>query len=368
LGFEETLQGQNVRVTNTAGVVKVNDLATVSAVAGEFDVLASNANTDDAVIHVIDQVLMIPVTVSELAFVTESLSTLSSVLENSVYVDIKNAVNAGARTVFAPSNAAFTAINFALPVSTDAAGVAATKALLQYHVLGSKVVAANVPALGFEETLQGQNVRVTNTAGVVKVNDLATVSAVAGEFDVLASNANTDDAVIHVIDQVLMIPVTVSELAFVTESLSTLSSVLENSVYVDIKNAVNAGARTVFAPSNAAFSTANFALPVSTDAVAVDALKAMLQYHVLGSKVVAAGVPTLDFVATLQGGKVRVTNTAGTVRVNLATVSAVAGEFDVLANENQTAVIHVIDKVLMIPVTVSELAAVLQHGRQGLQC
>jgi len=184
--------------------------------------------------------------VSELAFVTESLSTLSSVLENSVYVDIKNAVNAGARTVFAPTNAAFTAASFALPVSTDAAAVAATKLLLQYHVLGSKVLSANVPALSFPRTLAVYRVR------VAAVNS-TTVTVGSGTARVTTANllANANQAaVIHVINQVLQVPLVASAVLGARSDLSNITAALTRAGLVSTVDGF--ADSTLFVPANGA--------------------------------------------------------------------------------------------------------------------
>jgi uncharacterized surface protein with fasciclin (FAS1) repeats len=76
------------------------------------------------------------------------------------------------------------------------------QAVLLYHVLSGKVMAADISAPVQAETLQGSTVNVAPGEGwsevrrTVKVNDAKVVSA-----DVAASNG-----VIHVIDKVLLPP------------------------------------------------------------------------------------------------------------------------------------------------------------------
>lgn len=98
----------------------------------------------------------------------------------------------GPFTVFAPTDDAFAKI----PAETLAAVLADKEkltAILTYHVVAGKVMAADVVKLTSATTVQGSEVMIDATNGV-KVND-ATVTAA----DVEASNG-----VIHVIDTVLM--------------------------------------------------------------------------------------------------------------------------------------------------------------------
>jgi len=98
------------------------------------------------------------------------------------------------------------------------------------------------------------------------------------------------------------------------------------------------GPFTVFAPTDAAFA----ALPAGTvEGLLADpeALTAVLTYHVVAGKAVAADVTGLDSVTTLQGGSLPVSTTDG-VKIGGATVVAA----DVMASNG---VIHVIDAVLI---------------------
>ena len=73
-------------------------------------------------------------------------------------------------------------------------------------------------------------------------------------------------------------------------------------------------------------------------------LKAILTYHVVSGKVLAADVLKLDgqSVATVNGTVVKVTISGGAVKVNDATVTTP----DVMASNGD---IHVIDTVLLPP-------------------
>lgn len=101
----------------------------------------------------------------------------------------------GPFTVFAPTDTAFAK----LPAGTvdnllKPENKAMLQAILKYHVVAGKVLAADVVKLTKATTVEGRDVTISTSGGTVKVND-ATVTAT----DVLASNG-----VIHVIDTVLL--------------------------------------------------------------------------------------------------------------------------------------------------------------------
>jgi uncharacterized surface protein with fasciclin (FAS1) repeats len=103
----------------------------------------------------------------------------------------------GPFTVFAPTDTAFAKLPSAtlndllLPENK-----ATLQAILGYHVIAGKVMAADVVNLTSATTVQGSTVAISVNAGTVKIGD-ATVT----QTDVAASNG-----VIHVIDTVLMPP------------------------------------------------------------------------------------------------------------------------------------------------------------------
>ncbi len=98
----------------------------------------------------------------------------------------------GPFTVFAPNDQAFAKIP-----SDQLNALLADKekltAVLLYHVVPGKVMAADVAGLTSAKTVQGQEIRIDNSDGV-KVNDAKVI-----QTDIVASNG-----VIHVIDTVLM--------------------------------------------------------------------------------------------------------------------------------------------------------------------
>jgi uncharacterized surface protein with fasciclin (FAS1) repeats len=98
----------------------------------------------------------------------------------------------GPFTVFAPTDEAFAK----LPKGTVEGllkDIPKLKAVLTYHVVAGKVMAADVVKLKSAKTVEGQDVKIDASKGV-KINDATVVKA-----DVVA-----DNGVIHVIDKVLL--------------------------------------------------------------------------------------------------------------------------------------------------------------------
>ncbi|BEU04389.1 Nex18 symbiotically induced protein [Agarivorans sp. OAG1] len=101
------------------------------------------------------------------------------------------------------------------------------------------------------------------------------------------------------------------------------------------------GPFTVFAPTDEAFAK----LPEGTVEMLLmpenkDKLIAVLTYHVVAGKVMAADVVNIDSATTVQGGMLAVSTSGETVMINNAKVVAA----DVKASNG---VIHVVDTVLL---------------------
>jgi uncharacterized surface protein with fasciclin (FAS1) repeats len=101
------------------------------------------------------------------------------------------------------------------------------------------------------------------------------------------------------------------------------------------------GPLTVFAPTDAAFADALKSLGVTKEALFADKAKlaAILTYHVVSGKVMAADVVKLKSAKTVQGGSITIDTTKG-VKVDGATVV----KTDIACTNG---VIHVIDTVIL---------------------
>jgi len=236
----------------------------------------------------------------------------------------------GPFTVFAPTDEAFAK----LPAGTvemllKPENKAKLAAILKYHVVPAKVMAADVKTMG-ADTLNGQRIDVVVSGGKVMV-DKANVVAT----DVVCSNG-----VIHVIDSVILPgDKDIVDTAVAAGSFTTLATLLEKAGLVGALK--GDGPFTVFAPTDEAFAK----LPKETvDSLLKpenkDKLAAILKFHVVSGRVFSDAAAKGANVATLQGQKVQTKGKDGKVTVENATVTAA----DIDASNG---VIHVIDTVIM---------------------
>ncbi|MDB5779000.1 MAG: beta-Ig-H3/fasciclin [Polaromonas sp.] len=133
-----------------------------------------------------------PVSVADTLAAQARLSTLSSLVAKAGLTDTLKA--GGPFTVFAPTNEAFAKVP-AKTLETLASDPAQLKAVLGYHVLPAKVLAADVKN-GNSKTLNGANVALSRAGDFVTVEEALVVTP-----DILATNG-----VVHVVDSVLLPP------------------------------------------------------------------------------------------------------------------------------------------------------------------
>ena len=131
------------------------------------------------------------------------------------------------------------------------------------------------------------------------------------------------------------------DLAATNGNFNTLSAALKAAGLVDVMK--GKGPFTVFAPTDEAFAklpkgrVENLLKPEN-----IEQLKAILTYHVVSGKVMAADVVKLDSATTLNGADVSIAVKDETVKVNDATVV----KTDVVASNG---IIHVVDTVILPP-------------------
>jgi uncharacterized surface protein with fasciclin (FAS1) repeats len=218
--------------------------------------------------------------------------------------------NPGSMTVFAPSNEAFDK----LAVELMGPGKKGTDLLnedmkddvrdiLKNHMLMAKVLKADM-ALGKAMSTSlgsGATITITISNGVVTITDGQGGTAVIKLSDILANNG-----VLHLIDCIIKPPKemmkkkSIAEIAAKTPALSGLVAALgfasNNGDLVTLLS--NTGTFTVFAPTNQAFDAlavellgagkkaADLLVPANKDLV-----RAVLQYHVLGTVVKKSAIP-----------------------------------------------------------------------------
>ena len=255
-------------------------------------------------------------------------------------------------TVFAPTDAAFTALATSLGFADANAMVAALDGptlakILTFHVLPTNESAAELVAGGASQatlyslTPGTPTTLAVDTASGVKLTDAALNQASVTSADVAASNG-----VIHVVDKVL-VPPGVLNVVQMAQSNPVFSVLVEAVVAADLAGALSgAGPFTVFAPTNDAFASALVELSITkAQLLASPGLAGILTYHVVNGDIRAADVVALPkpaAVTTLQGSTFSVDANLAITDGNARMAMLVAT--DVIASNG---VIHVIDKVLL---------------------
>jgi len=243
----------------------------------------------------------------------------------------------GPFTVFAPTDDAFAALpagtveSLLLPENLET-----LKSILLYHVVSGKVMAADVVTLESAETVGGSPISIKVEDGKVYLNETVQVIIT----DVEASNG-----VIHVIDSVLLPPAELSDIvdtAVADGRFTTLAAALTAADLVETLK--GEGPFTVFAPTDDAFA----ALPAGTVESLLlpenlETLKSILLYHVVSGKVMAADVVTLESAETVGGSPISIKVEDGKVYLN-ETVQVIITDV-----EASNGVIHVIDAILLPP-------------------
>jgi uncharacterized surface protein with fasciclin (FAS1) repeats len=248
---------------------------------------------------------------------------------------------AGPFTVFAPTDDAFTASGVTSSV-IGSLSADQLKAILLYHTLGAKVMAADVPAGPNAKvvTAGGDSVFVTKNSSGVFVNGINVVAA-----DIAASNG-----VIHTVSKVLLPPAgNIVEVASADTTFSFLVAavVKASSGSTNVAAILSGGSiLTVFAPTNNAFRAAGFATIDAVKAADANTLTSILTYHVIPGRIFSSDLTNGAQPATANGGKVTIglTGSGATVKGNTNTSASNIIAANIMARNG---VIHVIDQVLL---------------------
>ncbi len=312
----EMVNGDKVNIKADMGKLMINDSTVVIA-----DIEASNG-----VIHVIDSVLLPPqkATIVDIAKEDGRFTTLLAAVEAAGLVDTLN--SEGPFTVFAPTDEAFAK----LPAGTIEAllqDIPQLSSILLYHVVPGKLMAADVTAADYLTTAQGESVRIKVEDGKAYIN----------EAQIILTDIEAANGVIHVIDTVILPGKTIVDVAINDGRFTTLVTALQAANLVETLQ--GEGPFTVFAPTDDAFAK----LPEGTiEALLKDipTLTNILLYHVVGAAVKSDEVVTLTSADTVLGKPVSIKVEDGKVFINEAQVVIV----DIVTKNG---IIHVIDSVLL---------------------
>jgi uncharacterized surface protein with fasciclin (FAS1) repeats len=266
---------------------------------------------------------------------------LSILVEAVVAADLAATLSGpGPFTVFAPTNAAFGALLTELGLSK--AELLANKplltAVLNYHLLDAKVLKAQVPAGKAITTRQGGLFKIDAAGAALTITDGRNRTA-----GIVTTDLEVSNGVVHVIDRVIL-PAD-KNLVQTAQALPDFSILVEAVVAAGLVETLSGpGPLTVFAPTNAAFADLLVELDVTKEALLANSalLTAVLTYHVLPARALAADIVPGTQPATVQGGTFGI-NAALDITDARARTSGIVTT-DVFASNG---VIHVIDRVIL---------------------
>ena len=320
--FAATLQGANA-------VVNVGD---AGVTVNKANVYAADIEASNGVIHAIDSIILPPSTLADLIYTSADHTILMAALDAA---ELTPALAAeGAKTVFAPTDDAFAALPEGT-VEALLADIPTLSSILLTHVIDAEIPSSAITSdRVWVTTLSGAGLAVEGGEGVTVFGENAAAVSTA--------DLGSTNGVIHVVDSVILPPVSIAGIARSLESFSVLTGALEATGLYDALADLE-GQFTVFAPDNAAFQ------PLidngTIESLTVEQLSSVLLYHVInGAVVMSSDISSSVSVATMQGDNVTVAPIAGggvsvssDISVSVADLSAGNG------------VIHVVDGVLLPP-------------------
>ncbi|MFN5058604.1 MAG: fasciclin domain-containing protein [Chloroflexota bacterium] len=325
--------GNSVAISVKDGNVFLNE---------NVQVIITDIETANGVIHVIDTVLLPPAKLADIvdtAVADGRFTTLVAAVQAAGLAETLK--GEGPFTVFAPTDEAFaklpagTVENLLKPENLET-----LKNTLLYHVVSGKVMAADVVTLDgktADTAFAGNSVAISVKDGKVFLNETV---------QVVITDIETTNGVIHVIDTVLLPPAKLADIvdtAVADGRFTTLVAAVQAAGLVDTLK--GEGPFTLFAPTDDAFAK----LPAGTvenllKPENLETLKNILLYHVVSGKVMAADVVTLDGKTAdtaFAGNSVTISVKDGKVFLN-ETVQVIITDI-----ETTNGVIHVIDTVLL---------------------
>jgi transforming growth factor-beta-induced protein len=337
-----TFQGEDIAISLVGGPIVID------ATGIPANIIATDVQTGNGVIHAIDKVLLplealeiVDPTITGLAMMTPDLSTLSEALEITG-LDAALDNREAEFTVFAPTNAAFeTFLDGAaladVPVET------LTQVILNHALTGTFV--STSLSTSYTTTLATYGTSANNLSLYISTADGVTLNGVS---NVAAADITAANGVVHVVDAVIALP-TVVTFATADPTFSSLVAALTRDDQPDFVSVLSTGLGTdpapftVFAPTNDAFDDLLTELGAGSLADIDGAtLTATLNTHVIAGANVRAEDLTDGTVSTL-GDDIIIDATNATITDPNGRVSNII----VVNVQAANGVVHAIDKVIL---------------------
>lgn len=304
-------------------------------------IIATSCNDDDNTTPTTP-----PTTANTITEIASSNADLSILVEALTKADLATTLKGvGPYTVFAPTNAAFTAFLKTTTYASikDVPKEALTQILLNHVVSGS--VKSSDLSTGYIKTLAKGGASATNplsmyvnTSSGVKLN---------GVSKVVTANIMAANGVIHVVDAVIGLP-TIVDHAIANPNFTTLVAALTYNTasgFAGILSGTASSPFTVFAPTNDAFGSFLTETGYSgLSAIPANVLEKTLKYHVVaGANVQSTQLTNDQVIATFSGQNV----TAKFTPTRLLDVSGRNCNIIAVDVQCSNGIIHVLDKVLL---------------------
>ena len=175
------------------------------------EVVQADVSASNGIIHVINRVLVPPATtITGTVAANPNFSRLLYAInrvKNNGGADIAAALSgAGPFTVFAPTNAAFTASGFATDASLDAVPVATLQSIILHHAVGARVFSSDLAAGTVNSLLTATDATKTLTINLTgpAVYGAGNGAASATWPKITDVNLMQTNGVVHVIDRVIL--------------------------------------------------------------------------------------------------------------------------------------------------------------------
>jgi len=298
-------------------------------------VTVADIKTDNGVVHVIDAVLL-----PEPTEVRFDGTVVDVVVNSPDHTTLETAVIAanlagtlsgeGPFTVFAPTDAAFAAIDPDVLNSLLADPGGALTTILLNHVTNGVAATDNISDGSAFSNLAGENLTVTANGDGIFING----------SKVSVADIHTTNGVVHVIDAVILppSPMTVLDIVVNSPDHTTLESLVISAGLAEALS--SAGPFTVFAPTDAAFAALPAEIVSALTADPTGALANVLLFHVVSGVAASDNITDGLTVGSLQGGNLTFSIGENGVAINGINVSVV----DIITDNG---VVHVIDAVLV---------------------
>ncbi len=311
--------GKTVKVTINNNGVFIDDAQVTVA-----DIIA-----DNGVVHVINAVLLPSNTVVDVIVGSADHNTLEAAVGAAGLVNTLN--GAGPFTVFAPTDAAFSA----LPDGTVETLLQNPQGALT-NILLNHVVGANALSSGLND---GQSIVTLNNGKTVKVT-INNDGVFIDDAQVTLADIETDNGVVHVIDAVLLPPNTVVDVIVGSADHNTLEAAVGAAGLVNTLN--GAGPFTVFAPTDAAFAALPEGILETLLQDPQGLLSQILLYHVTPENLLSSDLSSGQIIfSALPFSETH------TVTINSDGVFINDAKVIVADIETDNGVVHVIDAVLI---------------------